>query len=101
MEDRLAGHPPALSPGVGGFPQRCYVCHRPSDLEYRVQDEVWASVVPLPYRNRVVCLSCLDGFAHMRGMQYAHAVDHELHFVGNAGLLTLHLQGYVSPSSIL
>ena len=71
----------------GGFPQRCKVCLRPSELDFRVSDETWARVVPEPYRNLVVCLGCFDAFASQRGVAYAHDVGGDLNFCGQAGIL--------------
>lgn len=71
----------------GGFPQRCKVCLRPSELDFYVSDETWARVVPEPYRHLVVCLGCFDAFASQRGVAYAHDIGGDLSFCGRAGLL--------------
>ena len=63
--------------------QRCKVCGQRDKMDFQIKDDVWERVVPPPYQNRVVCLSCFDSFASQRGIKYAHAIEGEICFVGD------------------
>lgn len=62
-------------------PCTCKVCGRSEKFDFHVPDYVWTTVVPEPYRNRVVCLSCFDDFAAHAGNDYAAHID-QLYFAG-------------------
>ncbi len=68
--------------------QTCKVCGAPDKFNFHVPDEIWAAIVPAPYRERVVCLYCFDEFAAERGVNYASAVT-ELWFAGSKAVLGL------------
>ena len=74
------------------YPQRCKVCGRRTEIEFHVTDDVWARVIPPPYRNNVVCLRCFDSFASLRNVDYADAIDKELSFDGDKASFTLFVQ---------
>ena len=67
-------------------PQTCKLCWKADKLDFHVPDDVWVSVVPLSYRERVICLSCFDDFARETGALYA---DHlkAIHFAGDRASL--------------
>lgn len=73
------------------FPQRCKVCGKRDKLGFYVPDEVWKAVVPEAFQNRVVCLGCFDALASERGIDYAAALDRDLHFAGDGACLTLRI----------
>ena len=62
--------------------QHCTVCGCEEKFNFHVPDDVWIKVIPEEYRNRVICLSCFDGFARDRGINYADAIT-ELYFAGD------------------
>lgn len=68
--------------GKGVRPQTCKVCGRWDKFDFTVPDDIWEAVVPPPFRNRVVCLSCFDDFAYEKGIDYAHSLS-ALHFAGD------------------
>ena len=70
------------------FFERCKICGRPNDFSFDVPDEVWARVVPAPYRNRVVCLSCFDYFASAKNIEYAKTIR-QIHFNGRKAHLVI------------
>ena len=51
--------------------------------------------MPEPYRNSVVCLGCFDALASQKGIRYAHAMDGEISFGGDAGTLLMVLQSRI------
>jgi len=61
--------------------QRCKVCGRIDKFDFHVPDEIWEAIVPLEYRNRVVCLSCFDKFAYHKKINYAPYLT-TLYFAG-------------------
>ncbi len=77
------------------FPQRCKVCEKRDKFDFHVADEVWAQVVPEPYRNRVVCLGCFDAFASQKGVRFAGAMLNGMTFAGDAAHLALQIRGFV------
>lgn len=52
------------------YRQTCKVCGRKDKFNFNVQNETWEAVVPPMFQNNVVCLSCFDGFAVMRNIDY-------------------------------
>ena len=64
--------------------QTCKVCGRPDKFDFHVPDDVWQAVVPLEFRNRVVCLACFDDFAEARQVNYATCLAPSLWFAGDA-----------------
>jgi hypothetical protein len=62
--------------------QTCKACGLPDRFDFNVPDDLWHAVVPLPLRNRVVCLTCFDKFARERDVDYANAI-HNLYFAGD------------------
>jgi hypothetical protein len=47
-----------------------------------VPDEIWNGVVPLEYRQRVVCLDCFDSFASEKQIDYSDSIE-VLYFAGD------------------
>lgn len=74
---------PTPGPMEQGQQQTCKACGRPDKFDFHVPDEVWLSVVPDALCSRVVCLSCFDGFARERRVNYATRLS-ELWFAGEA-----------------
>ncbi len=70
-----------------GQRQTCKVCGWKDKFDFHVSDEIWHTIVPAPYQNHVVCLSCFDDFAHEKGVRYGHALQ-TLYFAGRAASLT-------------
>lgn len=68
------------------FQQTCKMCGQPDKFNFDVPDDVWRSVVPLPFQRYVVCLYCFDEEAAARGIHYAAAIS-GFCFVGQAGRL--------------
>lgn len=68
--------------------QRCKVCWHADRFNFHVPDDVWASVVPPPFRERVVCLACFDRFACEAEIDYTESLD-VLCFVGDGACLEL------------
>jgi hypothetical protein len=66
--------------------QTCKVCGCKDKFDYHVSDQMWQQVVPTDHRNKVVCLSCFDDFAHERGIRYGDDVR-TLYFAGRAASL--------------
>jgi hypothetical protein len=62
--------------------QSCKACGRRDKFDFSVPDEIWAAVVPPKFANLVVCLSCFDDFAQVRGVDYASHMT-TLYFVGD------------------
>ena len=68
--------------------QRCKVCGCRDKFDFSVSDEVWRSIVPPSYQNRVVCLPCFDDFAQKKGVDYSTSIK-TLHFAGDRASLQL------------
>lgn len=51
--------------------QTCRVCGHVDKFNFDVPDDVWAAVVPVDYRFKVVCLACFDTFARKHSVDYA------------------------------
>jgi len=62
--------------------QRCKVCGCRDKFNFSVPDKLWKRVVPVKYRNRVVCLSCFDDFAKKKEIDYSTSIE-TLYFAGN------------------
>lgn len=62
--------------------QTCKACGVVDGFDFHVSDETWSAVVPERLRNRVVCLTCFDGFAADAGIEYAHEIE-TLWFAGD------------------
>ena len=63
--------------------QTCKACWRVDKLNFDVPDDVWASVVPPEFRDRVVCLACFDTFARKNNVDYAASLR-AVYFAGDA-----------------
>lgn len=74
------------SPNLSLQQQTCKACGNQDKFDFDVPNEIWLTVVPHHLRNRVVCLSCFDDFAQMRGIEYAAHVS-ALHFAGEGAAL--------------
>lgn len=64
-----------------GQRQTCKACLNQDGFNFHVPDSIWNASVPAELRNRVVCLSCFDRFAHDRGVDYKPHI-HTLYFAG-------------------
>jgi hypothetical protein len=52
-------------------PSFCAVCGSDNFFEFEVPDSIWKLVVPKLFPKKMVCLSCFDGFAAKRRINYA------------------------------
>lgn len=66
-------------------------------LNFNVPDELWKSIVPMPFQTRVICLDCLDKFASAKGIHYAEHLDEEICFVGEMAAFTLRVESINKP----
>jgi hypothetical protein len=66
---------------------KCKVCGRIDKFDYNVPDEIWASIVPEEFQNRVVCLTCFDDFAKEKDISYDEYIK-TLYFAGKRGNFT-------------
>lgn len=46
-----------------GFANPCTVCGSSAKCDFNVPDDVWKTVVPTKYWNKVVCVECFGNFA--------------------------------------
>jgi hypothetical protein len=51
-------------------------------FDFNVPDELWKKIVPIEYRNQVVCLECFDEFAFEKSVDYSGSIE-ILYFAGN------------------
>jgi hypothetical protein len=65
-----------------GQHQTCKVCRKADRFNFSVPDNVWESVVPEKFRNRVVCLACFDEFAKKKQVDYSTCLE-SLYFAGD------------------
>jgi hypothetical protein len=75
----------------------CKVCGRRDKFDFHVPDELWNQIVPLPYENSVVCLTCFDNFAFTKRIQYAASLR-VLYFVGDQAILTFRQTDSKTPN---
>lgn len=68
---------------MSDYPQRCKVCNRADRFSFLVSDDTWKLIVPKHYANGVVCLSCFDYFASIKGIGYEKDLS-DVIFVGEA-----------------
>jgi hypothetical protein len=66
----------------GGKQQTCKVCGCVDKFDFHVPDDLWKSVVPVEYQNRVVCLPCFDQFAFKKLIDYSDSLQ-VLYFAGD------------------
>jgi hypothetical protein len=67
---------------VGRNQQTCKVCGCQDRFNFHVPDELWKSIVPLEFQNRVVCLPCFDQFAFEKQIDYSDSLE-LLYFAGD------------------
>ena len=67
--------------------QTCKVCGRRDYFDFHVPDEMWKTIVPPEYQNRVVCLACFDRFAYDRKVDYGSQLR-QLYFAGDQASFT-------------
>lgn len=79
----------AYSGSPDSMRQTCKACGRPDKFDFSVSDNVWAAVVPVELRKRVVCLGCFDGFAREAGVDYSGGLATTLYFAGDRAVLVL------------
>lgn len=48
----------------------CSLCYHVNAMGFRVPDDVWATVVPAPFHERVVCLNCFIRLADEKGIPW-------------------------------
>ena len=59
----------------------CKHCGKYTELDFDLPNDVWLSVVPEKYRTLVLCLTCFDGFAFEKNIQYVRHIR-KLYFSG-------------------
>jgi len=69
----------------GSQRQKCKVCGCADKFDFHVPDAMWNQIVPLRFRNKVVCLSCFDKFAFENQIDYAASLD-VLYFAGDRAI---------------
>lgn len=57
-------------------------------FNFHVPDNIWASVVPKEFRDKVVCLRCFDKFAFENKINHAKYLD-KMYFVGDKAIMEL------------
>ena len=67
--------------------QTCKVCGHVDKFDFHVPDNIWETIVPEKYVNRVVCLACFDDFATEKDIDYSKYID-ILYFAGDKGCFT-------------
>lgn len=55
--------------------QKCKVCGQADGFSFHVPDEVWKTVVPERWQDRVVCLRCFDAFAKQKEVDYSTSLQ--------------------------
>ena len=48
---------------AGGVASLCAACGSPAKVYFNAPDDVWKTVVPTEYQNKVVCVECFGKFA--------------------------------------
>ena len=68
---------------IGGLKrQTCKVCGCQDKFDFHVRDDLWKKIVPVRYRNNVVCLACFDNFALRKQIDYSDSLE-VLYFAGD------------------
>ena len=75
--------------------QMCKACGREDKFDFHVPDDIWKAVVPVRFRNRVLCLNCFDDYARRRQVDYA-ACLRTLYFAGDRAVFTFSTVSAVS-----
>ena len=44
-------------------PRTCIVCGSPHKGDFKIPNDVWITVIPSEYQNKVVCVECFGKFA--------------------------------------
>ena len=44
-------------------PRVCKVCGSPAKGDFNATDDMWKTVIPIEYQNKIVCVECFGKFA--------------------------------------
>ena len=69
-------------------------------MDFNVDNETWAQIVPIHLRNYGICLRCFDKLASVKGIKYAHKIQDPLYFVGEMANFHLTISGIREPDLI-
>ena len=47
----------------------CAVCGFLENCDFKVMDDVWKTIVPIEYRNQIVCVKCFEAFASAKQIE--------------------------------
>ena len=67
---------------AGGVASLCASCGSPAKVNFNAPDDVWKTVVPTKYHNKVVCVDCFGNFACEKQIELLR-----LHRSGGVGCL--------------
>lgn len=68
--------------------QTCKACGYRDKFDFHVPDVIWKAIVPERFVNHVVCLTCFDDFARLKGVDYAPYLR-AVYFAGEAAAFEL------------
>jgi len=47
----------------------CAVCGFLENCDFKVMDDAWQTIVPIEYRNEIVCVKCFEAFASAKQIE--------------------------------
>ena len=47
----------------------CTVCGFLENCDFKVMDDAWKTIVPIEYRNQIVCVKCFEAFASAKQIE--------------------------------
>jgi len=47
----------------------CAVCGFLENCDFKVMDDAWKTIVPIEYRNQIVCVKCFEDFASAKQIE--------------------------------
>src|SRR5262249_20447750 len=51
----------------------CAVCGFLENCAFKVMDDAWKTIVPIEYRNQIVCVKCFEAFASAKQIELLRA----------------------------
>src|SRR5262249_46316938 len=51
----------------------CAVCGFLENCDFKVMDDAWKTIVPIEYRNQIVCVKCFEAFASAKQIELLRA----------------------------
>ena len=49
--------------------ETCAVCGFLENCDFKVMDDAWKTIVPIEYRNQIVCVKCFEDFASAKQIE--------------------------------